>query len=380
MPTESYTETSHNSFGSRIVNSFKGILVGIILFLGTIALLWWNEGNLVQEKFALKEVKEKLIPANIKQISASNDGKLLYLTGLLQSLSPIGDDELIKAANYLILERNVEMYQWKEDKEEKTEKKIGGSEDTVTTYKYETGWHSGRIDSEGFHRPSGHENPELAVSENIWRNPSSSFGDYNGASILEKVSANTELILKEDMLIGNLGSLESGKIVIKKSSAAKEPQVGDVRVSYKVLLPGTFSVIAQQENSNQLVAYVASNSKEEFLVSSGTKSSDQLITSAESDSKMLAWILRVVGFFLMWAGLSIILAPIPTLLDVLPFLGSIGRGFLGFITGIISFILSIAVIFVSMIAHNIFALILTIILVLGAFIWWLKKKGASKPT
>ena len=38
------------------------------------------------------------------------------------------------------LERRVSMYQWRESRESKTEKKLGGGTETITTYSYSKGW------------------------------------------------------------------------------------------------------------------------------------------------------------------------------------------------------------------------------------------------
>jgi hypothetical protein len=78
----------------------------------------------------------------------------------------------------------------------------------------------------------------------------------------------------------------------------------------------------------------------------------------------MGWILRIVGFVLMWIGLSLILGPISAFLDVLPFLGKVGRGLIGVITFVIALVLSLITILISMIFHNTIALILLIIIVI----------------
>ncbi|MGD9173519.1 MAG: TMEM43 family protein, partial [Desulfobacterales bacterium] len=51
------------------------------------------------------------------------------------------------------------MYQWKESKNRKTRKKLGGGKETVTTYSYNKSWSSSLIDSSNFNKPGGHQNP-----------------------------------------------------------------------------------------------------------------------------------------------------------------------------------------------------------------------------
>ena len=50
-----YTETSYTSYGQNIGNSFKGILVGLLFLVGSMVLLWWNEGRSVAQADALEE-------------------------------------------------------------------------------------------------------------------------------------------------------------------------------------------------------------------------------------------------------------------------------------------------------------------------------------
>ena len=47
MSEESFTDVSHTSWGGRIKTSFKGLLFGLILFLGAFPLLFWNEGRAI---------------------------------------------------------------------------------------------------------------------------------------------------------------------------------------------------------------------------------------------------------------------------------------------------------------------------------------------
>jgi len=74
-----------------------------------------------------------------------------------------------------------------------------------------------------------------------------------------------------------------------------------------------------------------------------------------------------------------LLGPISTFLDVVPFFGSLSRGLIGVVTLIVAIVLSIVTILISMIIHNIIALIATLVVLIGIFLWFWKKKG-TKPT
>ena len=79
---DTYTETETISYGSRISSSFKGMIPGILMFLGAFPLLFWNEGRAVKTARALDEGQGVVIevPSN-KTVDGENDGKLVYMTG-----------------------------------------------------------------------------------------------------------------------------------------------------------------------------------------------------------------------------------------------------------------------------------------------------------
>jgi hypothetical protein len=84
----------------------------------------------------------------------------------------------------------------------------------------------------------------------------------------------------------------------------------------------------------------------------------EAISTMKTEFKILTWVLRGVGFFLMWIGLSSILGPVNIVLDFLPIAGKISRFIIGLLSFITALILSIVTILVSIIFHNIFLLIL----------------------
>lgn len=50
------TEVTEEGLVERLIRSFAGVLLGIGLFLGSFALLYWNEGRLQAQKGALAEM------------------------------------------------------------------------------------------------------------------------------------------------------------------------------------------------------------------------------------------------------------------------------------------------------------------------------------
>ncbi|MBR5626825.1 MAG: TMEM43 family protein [Thermoguttaceae bacterium] len=155
-----YTETTNESWFSRLGGAFKGILIGIVLIIIAIVLLFWNEGRTIQRYKALKEGEANAVSVDPDSVNSSNDGKLVYMTGKAETSEILTDDEFAISVNAIQLARTVEMYQWQENSKSETKKKFGGGTETVTTYTYEKKWSATYLDSSEY-KESGHENPNL---------------------------------------------------------------------------------------------------------------------------------------------------------------------------------------------------------------------------
>ena len=159
--SDTFTETTTKSWGSRLGDSIKGVLIGFALVAGACAFLFWNEGRAVQTQKSLTEGAGLVVDVDPARIDPANDGKLIHVSGELKAATPLTDAEFGVTAAGIRLARDVEMYQWKEEKKTETKKNLGGSEETVTTYSYVQAWSDSRIDSSDFKEPSGHTNPQM---------------------------------------------------------------------------------------------------------------------------------------------------------------------------------------------------------------------------
>jgi hypothetical protein len=377
-----FTEVTTQGYGSRLGNSLKGIVFGALFFFGSFLLLWWNEGNLAREKVAFKEMESAVVPASGDQVNAALSGKLVHISTDLSAPSAIGDPEFLAAGPYLVLERQVEMYQWVEKEEKETTEKVGGSSETRTTYTYSKEWKRGRENSSSFKYPEGHTNPKPRYSDETFRATGTSFGAYQGDDIVERLSGSEELSIKDEDILDQEVAVSGGYLNLPITPGATSPQVGDLRISYSVVRPGRFSIMAVQSSEGRFTNFSASNGKEKFLIEQGNKSSAELITSARDAAGTFAWILRGVGAFVMWIGLMAMLNPLATVMAILPPLAKIGRGVIGIFALVAAVVLSALTIIVSMIAHNPIMLAGVIALGIVGIVMWLKKKaqGISIPS
>ena len=49
---DQFTEVTTKGWGSRILNSIKGVLVGFLMFIVSFGVLYWNEGRIDVSKIA----------------------------------------------------------------------------------------------------------------------------------------------------------------------------------------------------------------------------------------------------------------------------------------------------------------------------------------
>ena len=157
--TMSVEEVTTESWGSRLGNSFKGIITGGVLFLAGIPLLFWNEGRAVKTAKALEEGESVCQTVqSIDTVDMQNEGKLIYATGNAVTDAVLTDSMFpgisLKAMK---LARSVEYYQWVEHESTREEKQVGGSVKKITTYTYRKDWVSTPIESSEF-KEAGHDN------------------------------------------------------------------------------------------------------------------------------------------------------------------------------------------------------------------------------
>lgn len=159
------TETTTESWSSRVGGAMKGVLLGVGMFIAGFPVLFWNEGNTVKTRKALEEGEGACVSVQSNaKVDPENEGKFVHMTGKADTKDVLVDEAFGISTTAIKLVREVEMYQWKEEKQVKKEKNVGGSETTTTTYSYKMAWSSSAIDSSGF-KEAGHENPPMEFTE-----------------------------------------------------------------------------------------------------------------------------------------------------------------------------------------------------------------------
>lgn len=354
---DTFTTSTRTSYGSRLGSSLKGIGMGLVVFLVGFPVLFWNEGRAVKRTRALKEGEKKVVPVESGTIDPANEGGLVHFTGRAVTGAVLADPVFgVAVTGDLQLVRTVEMYQWTEEVREETKKNVGGSETTKTTYNYTKQWSSSLEDSSSFEHAKGHENPaDFAFPEESWLAEDVRVGAFAIPSDrVRAIGAPMSLPLAADAvpaaLPTNATRLANGWYIPTANGGGtpQAPQVGDERVTFAHVPQTDVSFVAKQVGST-IAPYLTKNGPV-LLQQDGVRSADEMFASAHSSNKIVTWLLRLLGFILLFAGLSAVLRPIRVLADVLPFLGRIvgmGLGFVAFVVALVCWLVTVAVAWVA---------------------------------
>lgn len=345
-----FTETTYDSYGSKMKSACAGVCMGGFLFFAAFALLIWNEGRTVKRAKDLDEGQENIVQLDLSDFSTTvpNSGtndlsefenKLIHVTGPLSTTDTLMDPIFGVGFNNatedsaLKLSRDVEMYQWKESSTSKKVKTATGGTRTETTYSYNKGWSSSLINSANFFNKDPNQdrnNPSAFPFEELRLEAdpiligdtvelgSQAIGYVNWFEYLSVVDYN--------MSLSNVPDTQKLKTFGQKgyyygNGTDSSPQVGDTRITFEYVPPDTISIIALYTGQNGLNSYTTSRGGSLLLIKQGTFTSDELFVEADEDNTTLAWILRVVGFLIMVFSITLMLQPLATAVDIIPFVG-----------------------------------------------------------
>lgn len=328
--SDQFTEVTNQSWFSRIADSIKGILVGILLILAAFPILFLNEGRAVKRYKTLKEGGSNVVSVAADTVMADNEGKLVHLSGMVKTDATLTDPTFNVSINAIKLNRVVEMYQWKQKSEKKTEKKLGGGTKTTTTYNYDKAWSDSLIDSGSFNHKAGHENPQsMAYKSEQQLATDVALGEFNlSRELVSKISGYQTLKIdpKDSKIPDEIkakAKLYNGGYYLGNSS--QSPQIGDMRVSFKIIKPTDVSIVAKQAGDS-LESYKTEVGGSILLLQMGTADAKTMFDQAQAGNTKITWLLRGLGFILMVVGFTIFFKPLSVLADVIPFIGNLIEG------------------------------------------------------
>ena len=352
------------SWVQRLGSSFKGVLIGFALFIAGFPILFLNEGRAVDTAKRLKEGAGAVVDVPADKIDAENEGKLVHVSGKADTQEVLSDDVFGVSATALRLLRTVEVYQTVEHSETTREKR-GDKTVEKTTYTYSNEWCTKPVDSPQYHEAAKRTaNPPAAmpygdvdkIAQNVtlgaftlseahvkrmgekkpfafpadFKAPASVPGaqyqngiiyvPYNAAAAAVAPAATNVAAAATNVATAVANAAASA--IVGGHSVAMAPEPGDVRVTFRVVLPHDVTVVERQDG-NTLSPWPASDGETLSFVRDGRVPAAKIFADAQSMNSKITWLLRLVGLLVMYFGLKKVLGPIDTLVDAIPILNGI---------------------------------------------------------
>jgi len=394
-----YSETTTVGYGKRVSNSFKGIFIGFVLLIAGTVLLWWNEGRAVKTAQAIKGAVEQTISvADLSNINHELNGKMICASGYATTNDSISDQYFGFGTTAIRIERKVEFYQWVEQKETKTEDKVGGKQEQTTTYNYDKTWVSAPVDSREF-KNSEYKGKNFAVINDIKSSKvlakNVTVGAYTlpeqmieSISSAEPMSANLTDAKEAELnkkIAANLNQSEDGDFVSVSNNTIylgknpNSPEIGDVKITFTKVVPATVTIWARVAN-NSFERFTSNKGYSVGGLYMGDRKLDELHEQAESTNSFISWMLRIVGLVVVFFGLKGMFKIIISLLKVLPFLANIANVGISIVCGVVAFAWSLIIIALAWLFYRPILAIILIAVVIGLFVFLSKRsKNAKSP-
>ncbi len=383
MP-DHFREITSQSWLSRLKGSFQGILFGILLLVIGVVFLFWNEGRAVTRHRALQEGAGIVVSVDPAALDPDNEGKLIHFTGLAATSENLSDEAFDVSVQAIHLERQVEMFQWKESKESKSEKKLGGGTETVTEYTYERDWSDRLIDSSRFKIPEGHENPDnfpfpgrrtsaREVSVGAIQLSAGAVSEIGGWQDLE--------VSPDDLPSAFRWPAHSHQGGLYVGENPSSPALGDLRIRFRHVPPQEISIVARQ-SGDTIQPYRTRSGGSIQLVQLGRADAESLFAGAARGNRIMTWLVRLFGVLGIFLGLTLVLRPLSVMADLIPTLGNVvaaGTGYLSFLMALLVAAPTIA--FAWLFYRPLIGLLVLLVAALAvAGIFRLFRKTRARPT
>jgi hypothetical protein len=240
-----------------------------------------------------------LVEGDSDRIDPANEGRLVHVSGELKSTARLTDPDFAMSAEAALLVRSAEMYQW-------TREEFSQGE----TH-YVSSWSAERRASVGLRPNPPFRFPSIKVTAR-----DATLGAFRpGKWVLENLQTTVDLPIEPATVeaAGTHGpvQLSNGKLYL--GSNPWQPQIGDIRISWRIAKPGPVSLIGRQAGTD-LVAFQTSGDPL-LLVRSGTLSAAEMFKIRGQESSNETWMSRLLGgCFLLLGWVFVLWRLVPAVL------------------------------------------------------------------
>jgi hypothetical protein len=249
--------------------------------------LFLNETWAIKFARSLDEGARFVVEGDPNRIDPANEGKLVHVTGELKTTARLADPDFAMSAEAALLLRDAEMYYWWDEKDR------------------QPSWSAGRsaMDSKPTNPPFRF--PRMNVTAH-----DATLGAFRpGKLVLEKLPTTIHLPIEPATVeaarahVGGPVQLTNGKLYLGSNSA--QPQIGDIRISWRIAKAGPVSLIGRQAGTD-LVAFQTSGDRL-LLARSGTLSAMEMFKIEGQERSYVTWLVRLFGGCFIVAGWLMVL-------------------------------------------------------------------------
>lgn len=293
-----YVTTSSTSAFGEIKKAWKDLLAGFVLVALAYPMVWYNERR--QAKMwtlfgRAADIAVQDVPP--EKVDPANNAKLVHVVGVSATADVLRDEDFkVEVKNCAKLSRKVEMYQWKEIKDEKSSDDAMGGTTTTTTYEYQLDWDSDFVDSNKFAHPAGHENPPMPLKSKKLQ-AVVTLGAFTLPPRLTDKMGNFQAVTAQEappevgggvlgwLPLSNLGgkTFKLSGNVYSTVEADQPPKLGDMRVTFEKVPCGDCTVLAVQNGESLAPLTYTMKVKDGRVVSPSDETAAMLDKAAQED-------------------------------------------------------------------------------------------------
>eukprot|EP00931_Biecheleriopsis_adriatica_P090635 TRINITY_DN64593_c0_g1_i1.p1 TRINITY_DN64593_c0_g1~~TRINITY_DN64593_c0_g1_i1.p1 ORF type:complete len:515 (+),score=58.99 TRINITY_DN64593_c0_g1_i1:90-1634(+) len=329
-------EVEHTSGASRLASSFfAAVCLAPLLILGMTFMVGYNEQLAVCDAKAISAGAGAVSEIGCTSASEKSGSLVFFNCDLKKEGLPqlsIGGDF---SGSYPAIGIKVEamMYQCVEHARSESKKDlVGGGKTTVTTYTYAKEWVDHYVDSHSFKKQQSRRENCGGIHNPTW---SSEGLPQSKETYADRITAGPYTI--SDSKLINRIPLDSPLDVVAPSSKWKRSgntfqkgsgqKIGDVRITFKTndwSQPGV-TVVGQNSNGKIIPwkspgAWLCSGNTVHAL-RPGQNDKESMFESMQGEIQGRTWILRLIGFLVLWCGFSLLFAPLGVMADCIPCIG-----------------------------------------------------------
>ena len=211
-------------------------IIGVLLIVSSVIIICYSGYKTIKVLMNRSNLNNKINEVKSTIVDKNNNDKLVFMNGYLILNKDLEDREFNVSVRTSKLERIVEVYQYKENREDDE------------TYSYETDWYNELIDSSKF-KNREYKNPsDIKYQSEVYYNDAFLGAFKFNNKEIDDLGLNSRY-LDLDSEFASKNGFNISNEYYTTSKDIDFPEVGDIRISFRYNNSNSASVIAKQSNN-----------------------------------------------------------------------------------------------------------------------------------